>query len=625
MAANHTGYTYDILPNGSSSDDLANNIFVHQTSPAWVLTFLRWKVRDTLRTTPTDTQTYQTIANQPLVVENDCLQLTVSDSKSVLTPSMSATLVVTDVNYETELSPGDFVFVNILNWEADARRVANNARDQKPINGIDDGFKGFFKVQSVRKILMSDPQSGTKYYSIQITGFAFTEFNNCIYFNPYLIDKSDQNTLLFANQIGIDWANLQTEKGLTKVQSVMQYLINSFIGVGLDDLGRKTNSAAPVTPNVHFFMPQGVGKLLGLSHLESAKDAYNYMFGIQQYSANSNSTLSQGMNPSGLPQNATAQGTGRFIFLPDPVEGDTVTKPEYWNQIKAWSILNQFTNAPLNELYTCFRVAPSGSVMPTLVFRQIPFTTDNFQNGSYKVTKFMSVPRWNIHPSLAFDFNLGKDETLRMNFVQYYGRSVSGPAGFDISDETAQQNYVYDIDDVRRNGLRPYVVTSEFDRLPQAPYSANGFRSPGWARIMGDGLIGGHLKFSGTINYAGIPEPIAVGDNLQFDKTVYHIEGLSHTAYQQPDGKKSFRTSVTLSSGVSIQSGDQVVYDEMNLGSGYAKRKNDYDSTQILPGVSEAQDTYYRTDSPEPPPIATPDSFTQPNTSTGINKFKRTP
>jgi hypothetical protein len=263
--------------------------------------------------------------------------------------------------------------------------------------------------------------------------------------------------------------------------------------------------------------------------------------------------------------------------------------------------------------------------MPTLVFRQIPFTTDNFQNESHKVTRFMSVPRWNIHPSLAFGFNLGKDEALRMNFVQYYGRSASAPGQFDISDETAHQNYVYDIDDVARNGLRPYVVTSEFDRLPQAPYSNDGFRSPGWAKIMGDALIGGHLKFSGTVNFVGIPEPIAVGDNLQFDNVVYHIEGINHSCVQQPDGKKFFRTDTTLSSGVSILSGNQVVYSEMTLGGGYAKRKSDYDSTQILPGVSEAQDTFYRKDSPEPPPIATPASFTEPNTSTSINKFKRTP
>lgn len=627
MAANNTAYTYDILPNGSpgkaKGDDFKNDIFVHQTSPAWVLTFLRWKERDTLRTTPTDTENYSTIVG-PLVVENDCIQLTVSDSKSILTPSMSATLVMTDVNYETELSPGDFVFVNILNWPSHARRVADNARDQKPINGINDGFKGFFKLQSVRKTLMVDPQSGTKHYSVQITGFAFTEFNNCIYYNQYLVDKTDQNAFLFANQLGIDWGNLQTKNGLTQIQTVMQYLINAFIGTGKDDLGRKTNEFSPFSPNVHFFMPQGVGNLLGLPHLTSAKDAYNYLFGIQQYSANSNTTLAQGMNPSGVPQNATANGTGRFIFLPDAVEGDTVNKAEYWNQQKAWSILNQFTNAPLNELYTCFRIAQNGSIMPTVVFRQIPFTTDNFQNGNHKVTRFMSVPRWNIHPSLAFGFNLGKDEALRMNFVQYYGRSVTGPAETAISDEIAHQNYLYDVDDVRRNGLRPYVVTSEFDRLET---TSTDFRAPGWAKILGDALIGGHLKISGTINFVGIPQPIAVGDNLQFDNVVYHIEGINHTAFQQPDGNKFFRTDITLSSGVSIESGSQVVYSEMTLGSAYDKRDSDFNSTQILPGVSEAQDTFYRKESPEPTQdnIAEPASFTEPNTGTSINKSKRSP
>ena len=623
MAANHKAYTYDILPNGSpggaNGDNFNSDIFVHQTSPAWVLTFLRWEERDTLRTTPTNGNNYSTIVG-PLVVENDCIQLNVSDSKDVLTPSMSATLMITDVNYETALAPGDFVFVNILNWESEARKVADKARAQSPINGQNDGFKGFFKIQSVRKFLTIDPQSGTKHYSVQITGFAFTEFNNCIYYNQYLVEKNNENFFLFASQIGLDWANLQTEKGLTKIQDVMNYLICAFIGSGHGDLGRKTNELSPVTPNVQFFMPKGVGRLLGLPYLESAKDAYNYIFGIQQYSANSNATLQQGMNPSFLEEDVTDDG--RFIFLPDPVEGETVNKTEYWNQQKAWSILNQFTNAPLNELFTCFRIAPNGSIMPTVVFRQIPFTTDDFQNGSYKVTRFMSVPRWNVHPALSFGFNVGKDEALRMNFVQYYGKSVNSSTDPAISFEIAMGNYLYDLDDVKRNGLRPYIVTSEFDRLNKV-----GFKSPGWAKILGDALIGGHLKLSGTISFVGLPEPIAVGDNLQFDNVVYHIEGINHTAHVQPDGKKMFRTDVTVSSGVDIQSGTHVVYSEMAYDSAYAKRKNDYDTTQILPGVSEAQDTIYRPENPEPTKttVADPTSFTEPNTGTSISKGKRSP
>jgi len=625
MSANKTAYNIPIIPNasGQGEEDL-----VHQTCPAWVLTFLRWEIRDTLRTNPTNGLTSQTIAQKPLVVENDCVQVTVSDSKSVLTPSMTASLLITDINYETEIAPGDFVFVNMLNWEHEARAVADKARNRQAINGIHDGFKGFFKVQSVRKSLMVDPVSGTKRYVIRITGFAFTEFNNSIYFNPYLIGESDQNTLLFSSLIGIDWALLQNDKGLTQIQNVLQFLIQSFIGNGFTDLGKKTPGI--ITANTHFYMPQGVGTLLGLQGLQSAKDAYNFLFGIQKYSNNSNQTLAQGLNPSDVPQNATAT-TGRFMFTGSPVEGNTVTKPEYWNQEKAWSILNQFTNSPLNELYTCFRVAPNGSVMPTMVFRQIPFTTDNFVPGSYKVTRFMNLPRWNVDPALAFSFDLGKDEVARINFVQYFGKSVNGSSGYDISDENAEHNYLYDVDDVQRNGLRPYVVTSAFDRvsandtdavLAQNPGS---FRSPGWAKIVGDALIGGHLKMSGSITFVGLPEPIAVGDNLQFDNVVYHIEQISHTAAISQDGKKVFRTTLTLSNGMDLANGQNVVYNEMTYGNAYDDRTADYKSTQILPGVSEAQDVEYRPTTPDPTklPPAGGDSFTEPNTNTSINKFQR--
>ena len=619
MAINKTAYIHDINPNASGKDEVN---LVHQTSPAWVLTFLRWKIRDTLRTKPTTGLDYSTIAEKPLVVENDCIQVSVADSKSVLTPSMTATLLVTDINYETEVAPGDFVFVNILNWESDARRVADQARNLNPINGLHDGFKGFFKIQSVRKSLMVDPQSGIKSYAVKITAFAFTEFNNSIYFNPNLINSTtDLNLGLYLTNIENDWNQIQTNKGLTRIQDIVQFLINSFIGIGFPDNGRKTNSVSPISANTHFFMPNGVDDLLGLPEVKAAKDAYNYIFGIQQYAAQAQ-TLAQGMNPAGVSPTATTQS--RFIILSNPVEGTTVTKPAYWNQTKAWAILNQFTNSPLNELYTCFRISPDNTVMPTMVFRQIPFTTDNFVNGSYSVTRFMSLPRWNISPALALSFDLGRDEALRLNFMQFYGISVNSPSGLDISTETGMQNYIYDIDDVKRNGLRPSVITSEFDTLSKG--AATGYRSPGWAKIMGDALIGGHLKMSGTINFVGIPEPIAVGDNLQFDGVVYHIEQISHNAsIVAQNGKKIFRTTVTVSYGMDIENGANVVYNEMKYGNAYDKRLADSKHTDILPGVSESQDVEYRPVTPDPSKNPPPggDSYTEPNLGTSINKSTR--
>jgi hypothetical protein len=605
--ADTRAFTKYINVRGSNeSEDFA----VHQTSPAWVLTFVRWQNRDTFRTLGSDDLSTGSLqVRDPEVVENDCLQVTTTVSKGTLTPSMNATLVMTDKNYVASIAPGDFVMVNMLNWEKDARRVADNARAGRAINGENDGFKGVFKVQGVRRIVSVDPNTGTKIVLFKINGYAFTEYNNTIYFNPYLIDPNQdpKNQLLFASYIGRDWANLINSKGLTNVQDVIATLVQSFIGAGITDEGRMEKNGTLKSPNVHFFIPELVGRLLGVRAAKAAKDIYIHLFGIQNYLTGSAQTLAAGMNPNG--GNLT-QKFNRIYYTQQPCGGDTFLKPEYWNQIKTWAIMNQYTNAPLNEMFTCFRISPEGRVMPTVVFRQIPFTSEDF-TGKMPVTRFMNLPRWNIDTALILEQDIGRDEAARINFVQYFGKSTVSVNGADIALEIAKGNYAYDVNDVQRSGLRPYVVTTQFDE----PTTNNKeYRSPAWAQVVGDALIGGHLKMNGSIVTAGIVEPIAVGDNLELDRTVYHIEEVSHTAsISVQDGRKMFRTSISLSSGVStLSSSKGTRYAEMDNPGGYERRQQDYNNEAILPGVSENQDTVYRPDTLDGPPAGNA-GFAQPN------------
>lgn len=601
-------FTKKINPSGSNIEE---NNAVHQSSPSWVLTFVRWSVRDTLRTKglAINNET-STSVRDPLVVENDCLSCTVTSSKGTLTPSMSATLVMTDVNYETLVAPGDFVMVNMLNWPTHSRRVANAARAKKPINGELDGFKGVFKVQSIRRILTTDPQSGTRIVVFKITAFGFTEFNNTIYFNPYLIDpgKDPQNVLLFASFLGENWQLLVNQKGFYNVQDIISVLIQSLIGTGIREAQQKIlKDSAVQSQNVHFFMPALVGSLLGLNGVKAAKDIYRYIFGIQDYSASQGSSLAIGMNPA----NMTQKYPGTF-YTARPCYGNSFVKPEFWNQVKTWSILNQYTNSPLNEIYTCFRISPNGQVLPTLVFRQIPFTNEDYAGPGF-VTKYMNLPRWKINPALILEQDIGREEAARINFVQYFGRSTLGKEGADISAEIAKGNYVYDIGDVQRSGLRPYIVTTQFDDPSGVEKE---YRSPIWAKILGDALIGGHLKMNGSILTAGLVEPIAVGDNLELDGIVYHIEQVSHTCgISIQDGKKTFRTTINLSSGISVSSSAKGTrYAEMTYTNAHDLRVRDSKNNAILPGVSEAQDTVYRLDSVDYP--ASPNSpYIQPNTT----------
>lgn len=596
-------FTQVIDPIGSGPEE---DNSVHQVSPDWVLTFVRWENRDTQRIKSVS----PTQVRDPLVVQNDCLSVSVTTSKGTLTPSMSATLVMTDVNYQTSVAPGDFVFVNILNSPDESLRVAENAKASRPINGPDDGFKGVYKVQSVRRLLVSEPGSGTKTVLFNITGFAFTEFNNTIYFNPYLIDPSqDQsNQLLFASFIGKDWKNLVNKKGLDNVQDIIAVLIQSLIGTGLVEgqLSAGFKQSAVQTENVHFFMPSLVGKLLGINGVKAAKDIYIYLFGLQEYAAGAAASLASGMNPI-----IAQEKYPRFFYTPVPCDGRSILKPEYWNQVKTWSILNQYTNAPLNELYTCFRISPTNKIMPTLVFRQIPFTTEDFE-GDGDVTNFLNLPRWKINPALILQQDIGRDESARINFMQYFGRSTLGKEGTAIAFQIAQKNYVYDIDDVQRSGLRPYIVTTQFDEVSTTDKT---YRSPIWAKIVGDAVIGGHLKLNGTIVTAGLVDPIAVGDNMEFDGIVYHIEQITHTAIYNPErGLRTFRTNISLSSGVSTSSSSQGTrYAEMTYTSASTLRKRDFNNNQILPGISESQDIISR--SPDVDSSTTTNSpFPQPGT-----------
>ena len=572
-------YVREILANGADG--------VHSVAPHWVLTFIRWNNRflnlPEAKLTPGD-RSYFLSTRPPLVVENDCASVSVSYSKESHTPSMQAMLYAADVNYSTAVAPGDFVFVNMLDFPEDARRVGNAARALKPINGVQDGFKGLFKVQSVRRVLGIDPATGTKRIMYQIAGFAFTEFNNTLYFNPFLLSQNEaSNQFLFVSRVSSVWEQFVSKKGIFAVQSILRLLIDSTIGFGF-------NSAATdkkgfnVTQNTHFYIPDKVGKLLGQPNAKSAKDIYNYLFGVQAYSASSsaNTTLAQGMNPK------ISKVIGRYYTTPVPCQGSSFLKPEYWNQVAVWSVLNQYTNSPINELFTTLRVSPDGSVMPTVVFRQIPFSSEKYKGTS---TKFLNLPRWKVSADLLKDINIGRDEAARINFVQVFATvpqaTQESNQGY-ISQQIAAKNFVVDQLDVRRSGLKPYIVTSNFDTITTDKAA---FLAPTWAKLLGDSLIGGHLKLNGSIECFGIVEPIAVGDNLELDGVVYHIEGLSHSCTLLPDGKRSFHTSIDISHGVDVRSekGDKI-FGQMDYTDYQLEKKNDQDNfDNTLPGISDDQ------------------------------------
>jgi hypothetical protein len=586
----------------------ANTSDSHQTSPGWMLTFVRWENRspktisENEATVSKDNKEKTPSVVKPLVVINDCISVSVSTTKTSHTPQMSAILKAGDINYLTAVAPGDFVFVNIVDWDTKIPELKEKALGRRPINGTEDGFKGVFKVQSVRQVLSTNPGNGARDIAFQIEGFAFTEFNNVIYFNQYLIPPGAEKTPLYVSNISTYWqSEIADGGGLPDCQKMITTFIRTFLGEGVPQNFRKIVSENSSTPsksaktaeinyNLQFKLPDYVGGLLGLPEAKAAKDVYTYILGIQEYDNFSKDGSYRGF----IPKLELSPKYNSFYQTPKRCQGTSQIKPDYWNQVPVWSILQEYLNSPINEMYTCFRVHPNGkSVVPTVVMRQIPFSSPKYEGES---TKFLNLPRWKIDPKMIYNLNIGRDESLRVNFVQVFG-IMAGTLRPDLalSYQMASDNTVLDEDDIKRSGMRPWVITSNFALPTKDSTEKESFeRALVWTKLMGDIVIGQHLKLNGTFTCAGIEEPIAVGDNVQVGDNVFHIESLTHTASIAANGEKTFNTTIEASHGLSqrTDSASGKVYGQMQREKMLLEREDDHSKEKILPGVSDTQTNY---------------------------------
>jgi hypothetical protein len=436
---------------------------------------------------------------------------------------------------------------------------------------------------------------------------------------PYLTSGLASGSYLkFLSDIGVKWQNLLGQD--QNLQSILQSLIGLIMGNGPDlktafsDPNAGTNSCSlsdtyeksqqlikadlNITPQNIFEVPPAVGALLNIPSSEDGSltfaKFYRYLFGVQKYNSNNSvfrkskkQKLQDILNPASYQPTFRADtGKSNFYFTQTPVEGLNLIKPEYFNQSTGWSILSQYVNTPINELYTTYRLSPEGFIMPFLVFRQIPFSSGYFVKKYQNGTSFLSLPRWKIDPSLVYSVSTGRDDALRFNFVQIYGIPFGyfkqGAANAIGIQAATNSNFVADENDIRRSGLRPYVIQNSFD------FSTDkNSRTVLWAKLMGDAIIGSHMKLSGSISCQGIEYPLSVGDNVEFDGIVYHIEGVSHEGSISANGMRQFRTTIMVSHGVDASSNDQyTIYGERANYLYEDEFNDDYQRNQILPGVT---------------------------------------
>lgn len=565
-----------------------------QVNPAWVITFVRWNNRalgtkeelNYQRANQINSTTEEFFKTEPLlIVDNDCIALSVNNSKSSITPAAQAVLKMGSYDYLTAIAPGDYMLINMLDSEEEARNIVDLAKKGQAINKYEHGFKGIFKVKSVRKIMSVDKKSGLKTQNCIVQGYAFSELNNTVYFNPHLINRSElKNDFLFFSNISDQWRSVLARKDGNSVQDLVVELFKLFVGIGLS--GKNSTKGLMRTPNTHFFVPSDVGRLLGENNAKAVKDIYNLIFGKQVYEAGEMLSPEVGFNPSNftssnsqMPRLKTPSDRNKFC------EGVGYVQAEYWQMVTVHSIMQQYLNSPINEMYSCFRVDTDGYVMPTLVMRQIPFSSEEYKTTF--ATKFLNLPRWYIPTEYLYEMNIGREDAARFNFVQVFGQinfAANPEAG--ISSQIAQGNYVIDKADILKNGLRPYNVTSNFDSI--SGVKQNSFKSVNWAKLMADCLVGGHLKMNGTIAIPGVAKPIAVGDNLQVQNMVFHIESVTHSCAIEANGEKVFSTTVEVSNGIL----DQYLTKERYIGMKNSNISDAEKTSENIFGIVTSKDSF---------------------------------
>jgi hypothetical protein len=417
-----------------------------------------------------------------------------------------------------------------------------------------------------------------------LTGTGFSEFDSTIYYNAYFKAKYGNDALLWMIDFGGASNNIilgsTRDKGLISSQEVMPKLLRICLGVqqsfgsgataktGFDgekfiiseSFEQKQNAALHGSPNKGYLVPETIGRWLGAD--STIKDNLSYVdilrtyMGIQSYSGATTAERSQASGFRGFVPDFRAIEQNTYLMKED-LTGEYRVLAMHFDGRSVWSILQTYINDPIDEMYTCMRVDKDGRIMPSLVCRQNPMSTKWYaDNGKWPVTPFTDLPRWKIHTDLVIQEDVGRSNALRFNYLHLSGQDMTGTN----TDENNAINFVrnppiVDPADINRSGLRMFEKQLSAN-VNEGQYNNN--TSPGakWQEIMADILMGGHLKYTGTMTCKGIQEPICEGDNLEHDGVIYHIERVTHSGSISPFGMKDFSTTFQLTNGLALENQD---------------------------------------------------------------------
>ncbi len=510
----------------------------------------------------------------PVLLADHVMHLQIANSKRSHTKSLQAEIKGIDCLDSDVMLPGDWVLAWMWNNAEDRKRVVDAIKKGLPANDFRDGLKFVGRLHGVRRHRRVDPSTGTKTQTYSVQAVGFRELDTLLFYDTALAGAHYKQGEIaqFMAQIGLDFNQLLgagiKSAGDVKdnVDQLVPAMINLVLGKGVDDEAnagnrRGTASAsagdqtqkdlipapqAPAEAPGAYLVPRLVGQVLGRKPAEASKDdrVFGYadildaVIGCQSYTADS------GFQPEF--DNGRTTVSRKFCkrklkgtFL--PVNLSFINQP-------LWGILTSYLNAEINEMYTAMRTNSEGKVVPTLVARQIPFSTESLgEVADFPLTRFMSLPRWVLASDIVSDSDVGRSEATRCNFVHVYGAAIDYAKNKSLTNQMSRNPPLFDKTDIQRSGIYPRMGTVQCALSDVSDAD----QQKAWLAAIADWSFGSHLTVNGSLHMVGVQAPICEGDNAEFEGIVYHIESVHHTCMVDPStGRKSFRTSLEVSNGM---------------------------------------------------------------------------
>jgi hypothetical protein len=625
------GPVYQLTANAGNIDQIG----ISQRNPGWCVAFVRFEEPAAMYD---KTKEVGLQAKRMLVVENDCISVSITRPKNSFAKTATVTMKIGEIYYQDAVCPGDWVFIWMSDYANDITAIAdelramgNGAKPKRSLNDWESGLKFVGRVHGVNAADSIAPGGGRD-LTQTINCQAFLEFATSIYYTfitDFLTNPSGENSASDRGNTFVDNLLKRAIKNLSEkyIQAMENTLkesehtpdrIISTLLILIMGVTRKenfwnivSNSGAAATYNDAIGVPDAVATILGRSGKSKLWEMFNFYMGIQRYETKSilpwqqfTPVLAKIVKPGDIFLATPTRLRGQVPYLHSP----------RWDNVSLWTILSEFLDEIVNEMYTCLRINGQNQIVPSMVVREKPFGTNLFhelekgvkkikieekkkatvpdaeeptkaEQKSTPVTKedkkqkmlhdwvasdhkpsdeksrtlYENLPRWVLHESLLLNINTSTSESARINFVQVWGRSkqldmITGGT-FTSEDIMKNQiefgNHVVDVADIARNGLRANIAETQFD-IYNGKDTTIGL-SPLYAKMRADWLFNGHLKLSGSLTCLGIKAPICEGDNLEIRGMVYHIDSVSFSGSIN-GGRKTFTTSLSISNGILAES-----------------------------------------------------------------------